>query len=486
MRHANSALALSALALLFVAGCDTHKPIDSDDTLVRPPILELSAEKESIGGDRDTTMPIRALLVNSFHGTLPAKEIRFTARIGFISSVGTTNDSGVAQVIYYTRNGGLSAPSQDTVTAIFDYDGPDGRMQVSDMLILRLIPGATTPTGAVGSVELSTSRTAVQVRGSGNTDQAVISARVYDINRAPVKDGTRVSFMILSGPGGGEALGNGATDTASTRDGIASVNFRGGTAIGVVEIQASSGGQSIRQSLLTVTSGPPERINITVRPDSAVTAGNRWRLEVQAALSDAYLNPVKDSIGVLFTLGSGSVDPSAVSVLGSGHTGNLRCKDTADAACKSVPGSAFSYVTYRSDVVYDTLSVTAETSTGSRSIKTSFSFQAPLQRPVVKAEYFGGAVKVDFSELSDSAQIEGTLTDGFGYLVPGATLCIATTSGQVPEPCQVTDALGKAVFKVIVDQIDNTTLDGVKPITVILTEAASGAKGTTSFTVIFQ
>ncbi|HKP96845.1 MAG TPA: hypothetical protein VJ385_13890 [Fibrobacteria bacterium] len=485
-----AALPLSAGLLpsigLLLSACDTRKPIDTDDSLIRPPILELMADKEAIGVDNDTSLAVRALLVNAFHGTLGQRDIEFTARIGFIVSKATTNDSGIASVLYYTRNRNLAATAHDTLTASFTYDGPDGGNRVTDTLVLRLIPGAPAQADVVGSIELSTSRTAVQVKGSGTTDQAVISARVFDINRARVKDGTKVTFRILSGPGGGETLGNGATDTASTKDGTASVTFHGGTSIGVVEIQASSGGQSIKQSLFTVTSGPPEHIDITVRPDSLATAGNRWRVEVQAALTDAYLNPVKDSIGVLFSLGAGIVDPSAVSVQGSGFTGNLRCKDTTQAACKAVFGSAFSYVSYRSDVVYDTLTLNAETSTGNRPIRTTISFQAPLQKPGVKVEYVGGALKISNSEYSDSTQLVGTLTDGFGYLVPGATLCISATSGEAPAPCQVTDINGKAYFKVIVDRVDNTELNGVKPITVTLTESRSGALGTTSFTVIFE
>ncbi|MEO7957244.1 MAG: hypothetical protein ABIW76_11205, partial [Fibrobacteria bacterium] len=314
----------------FLAGCDARKPIDSDGNLVRPPILELSADKEAVGVGKDTTLAVRALLVNALHGTMSQREVHFTASVGFITSPAITNDSGVAHGVYYTRSRNLTAPSTDTLTVSFTYDGPDGNATVTDKLILRLIPGAPAADNVVGSIELSTSRTAVQVKGSGNTDQAVISARVFDINHARIKDGTRVGFRILSGPGGGESLGAGITDTASTKDGVATATFHGGTSIGVVEIQATSGSESIRQALLTVTSGPPEHINITVRKDSLLTAGNRWRMQIQAALTDAYLNPVKDSISVLFSLDAGAIDPSAISVQGSAYTGNLRCKDTTE------------------------------------------------------------------------------------------------------------------------------------------------------------
>ena len=476
----------TALAgLIFLTGCDTRRPIDADGNLIRPPVLELSADKEAVGVDKDTSLAVRALLVNALHGTLPAREIRFTAKIGFIVSSDTTNDSGIAQVLYYTRNRSLLQAAQDTLTATFKYDNEDGEQSVSDTLILRLIPGAATD-GRVGSIELSTSRTSVQVKGSGNTDQAVISARVFDINRTAIKDGTKVTFRLLSGPGGGETLGAGFTDTASTKDGTATVTFHGGTSIGVVEIQASSGTESIKQSLLTVTSGPPEHVDITVRPDSLVTDGKRWRLEVQAAITDAYLNPVKDSISVLFSLGSGSVNPASISIQGSGFTGNLRCKDTSNANCKPVLGSVFSTISYRSEVIFDTLTVTAETKTGSLAVRSSLNFVAPLQKAVVKANYFGGGVKIAAGTGVDTVQVVGELSDGFGYLVPEGRLCISTDGGEVEVPCKITDAHGLAYFSVIVDNRDHTTPDYSKPITATLMEPASGANDAAIFTVIFE
>jgi hypothetical protein len=479
-------LSLLTALPIFLAGCDGRKPVDADGNLIRPPILELSADKEAVGVGKDTTMAVRALLVNALHGTMAQRELHFTASVGFITSPATTNDSGVAQGVYYTRNRNLTAPAQDTLTVSFTYDGPDGSETVTDTLILRLIPGAPAADDVVGSIELSTSRTAVQVKGSGNTDQAVISARVFDINHARIKDGTRVGFRLLSGPGGGESLGNGITDTASTKDGVATVTFHGGTSIGVVEIQATSGSESIRQALLTVTSGPPEHINITVRKDSLQTAGNRWRMQIQASLTDAYLNPVKDSIGVLFTLEPGAIDPSAISVQGSAYTGNLRCKDTTEADCRAVPGSAFSYVTYRSEVVFDTLKLAAETSTGSRSIRSVLAFRAPLQNAAVKADYFGGAVFAPSDMPMDTLVIQGALQDGFGYGVPRAKLCIFTDGGVPLDTCLATDAEGKAAFRMTVTSRDQTSLNPFRVINVRLVEQSTGAEGATSFMAIFQ
>jgi hypothetical protein len=479
-------LAAASLAALSFIACDTRKPIDADGNLIRPPILELSAEKEAVGVDKDTSMAVRVRLVNALHGTLSLREIRFTAKIGFIASADTTNDSGVAQVLYYTRNRGLTEASQDTLTATFSYANEDGEHSVSDTLILRLIPGAASGEGRVGSIELSTSRTSVQVKGSGNTDQSIISARVFDLNHAASKDGTKVTFQLLSGPGGGETLGAGATDTASTKDGVARVTFHGGTAVGVVEILASSGSESIKQALLTVTSGPPEHVDITVLPDSLVTDGKRWRLEVQAAITDAYLNPVKDSISVVFSLAAKHAGASSLSILGSGFTGNSRCKDTAQPFCKRVLGSAFSTISYRSEVIYDTLIVTAETKTGSLPIRANLTFLAPLQKAVVKANYFGGGVKLAAYSGVDTVEIVGALADGFGYAIPAGRLCISTDGGEVEVPCKATDAGGFAYFSVIVDTRDQTSLNKFKPITATLTEPASGANDLTTFTVIFE
>lgn len=475
-----AALACAAILL----GCDRRKPLDGEDEdLGRPPILELSADRETVTGVTDTFLTVRALLVNANHGTLTGRRVDFQARIGFIATHDSTNDSGVAQAFYYTRLRGLAGPAFDTVIAAYDYGGEE---KVTDTLVLRLVPGTQTGGDSVGSLVLGTSRTRVQVRGTGDEDQAVISARVFDLFGNPIKDGAPVTFRLLRGPGGGESLGAGATDTASTRDGAATVTFRSGTRIGVVEIEAASGGNTVRQALLTVTSGPPERLTLMVRPDSSVMAGIRWRMEVQAQLADAYLNPVKDSVGVLFTLDPRGVSPGAVSILGSAFTGNLRCADTTELDCLPVPGSAFTTIAYGSEVIFDTLEVAAETSTGTRVIRGSLVFKAPLQRPVVRANYYGGAVFAPAFEALDTLTIHGTLADGLGSPVPGANLCIATDGGTVLDKCRVTDVAGKAEFRMTVTVRDQTSLALSRVISVMIVEQSTGASGTTSFLTIFN
>lgn len=476
-------LAAIACAAMLIA-CDRRKPLEGEEeNLGKPPILELSADVETVTGVKDTFLTVRALLVNANHGTLINRRVDFQARIGFIATHDSTNDSGVAQVFYYTRLRGLTGPAFDTLIASFDYGG--GKT-VADTMVLRLVPGAQTGGDSVGSLVLGTSRTKVQVRGTGDEDQAVISARVFDLFGNPIKDGSPVTFRLLRGPGGGESLGAGATDTASTRGGAATVTFRSGTRIGVVEIEAASQGHTVRQALLTVTSGPPERLTLMVRPDSTVMAGIRWRMEVQAQLTDAYLNPVKDSVSVLFTLDPRGVSADAVSILGSAFTGNLRCADTNDLDCRSVPGSAFTTIGYGSEVIFDTLEVAAETSTGTRVIRGRHAFRAPLQRPAVRANYYGGAVFAPSFEALDTLTIHGTLADGLGRPVPGGSLCIATDGGTVLDRCLATDSAGKAEFRMTVTNRDQTSLAASRVISVLLIEQSTGASGGTSFLAIFN
>lgn len=477
---------LAAAAIMLLTACDRRRPLEGENDTGKPPILELSIDKEAVTALKDTFLTVQALLVNSNHGTLAHKRIDFQARVGFISTNDSTNDSGVAQVFYYTRLKSISAAAYDTIIGSFAYEGPRGAARVYDSLVIRLVPGMQTTGDSVGSLELATSRTAVQVRGTGNNDQASVSARVFDEFGSPVRDGTPVTFRILKGPGGGELLGGGIMDTASTRSGAATVTFRAGTRIGVVEIEAASQGHSARQALLTVTSGPPEQLNVMVRKDSTVNAGNRWIMQVQAVLTDAYLNPVKDSIGVLFTLDPMRTDPSGVFIEGSAFTGNARCGDSTRVDCRRVPGSAFTTIAYRSEVVFDSLAVSAETSTGNRIIRGSLAFRAPLQKPLVRANYYGGAVFAPNPTPVDTLTIRGVLSDGFGYLVPGARLCISTDGGSVLDTCQTTGGTGEAAFRMTVTSRDQTSLDGSRTINVTLFEQSTGANGKTSFLTIFN
>jgi hypothetical protein len=275
-------------------------------------------------------------------------------------------------------------------------------------------------------------------------------------------------------------------DTASTRGGTATITFRAGTRIGVVEIEAVSQGHSARQALLTVTSGPPEQVNVMVRKDSTVDAGNRWIMQVQAVLTDAYLNPVKDSIGVLFTLDPMHSDPAGVFIEGSSFTGSPRCGDTTRVDCRRVPGSAFTSIAYRSEIVFDSLAVSAETSTGNRTIRGGLVFRAPLQRASVRANYFGGTVFAPNDTPTDTLTIQGVLSDGFGYLVPGGTLCISTDGGSVLDTCKLTDAAGEASFRMTVTNRDQIGLENARPVNVTLFEKSTGANGKTSFLANFN
>jgi hypothetical protein len=478
--HALKAASM-ALAIGFVTACDTRPPLEAQD-LSRPPILELSAGDAALVADRDTFIVIKALLVTAAHGTLAGKELTFSAEVGYVNAMATTNDSGVAILFYYNKQKSITEARMDRIVGTFKYAVEGGTQQISDTLALQLLPGKPTSANAVGSVELAVSRPAVQVKGTGNDDQAMISARVFDIYRNPIKDGTPVLFSIARGPGGGEAFGSGGdTESAATKNGVATVIFKGGTLIGVIDIAAASGGQGTRQALLTVTSGPPQHISIVARKDSAQTAGSRWRMEVQAQLTDAYLNPVKDSIGVLFTLKPLRSSNGSVSIVGSGVTGNKPCAD-----CDSVPGSAFTAVTYRSEVVFDTLEVIAETTNPTTVIKGNLRFAAPLQRPLLRVNYYGGSVFAPSNEPIDTLTVFGTLQDGFGYGVPGARICIATDGGTVLETCQVTGATGQAAYRMTVTSRDQTSLNPFRVINVKLVEQSTGAEGATQFMAIFQ
>jgi hypothetical protein len=440
----------------------------------------VSAPVAGIAADKDTSLVLKVLLTNAMHGTLADRRISFTAKFGFVAATIQTDESGLAEIPYYVRASTLTGPILDTVVGSFKYESSAGERTVHDTVFIALLPGNGQSTGTTGSLELFTSRTQVQVKGTGNASQAVLTIRVLDIFRNPVQDGTPVTVRIASGPGGGEVLGDGVTsEIVATEAGEARVIFHGGTRIGVVEIQATSGSQSSRQALLTVVSGPPRQMSITAFPDPQRPAGDRWRLRVQALLTDAYLNPVKDSISVLFTLGYGN--PAAASIQGAAFTGNKPCPD-----CDSTPGSAFTEITYQSDVIFDSIIIVGETGTDQGAVRGGLQVRVPLQNAQVRAEYSGGAVFAPSNFSNDTTVISGKVFDGFGYAVSGATLCFASDGGTVVEACRITDAEGEVDFGLIITARDQTSLEPTRLINVTLTEKSTGAAGATAFRAIFQ
>ncbi|RKZ35250.1 hypothetical protein DRQ33_00060 [bacterium] len=167
----------------------------------------------------------------------------------------------------------------------------------------------------------------IYVRGSGNIDQAIVTAYIYDRYNNPVRDSTKVIFRCTNYPGGTDTLrqpslqprhptlGQLDSDTIYTLNGRANVTLRSGKASGVVIVRADvlDGSGLISESpRISISSGLP--YNISMSALDCNIAG--WIVDgvvdtIMAIVSDSMDNPCPNT-AVYFTTDEGVVTGSAV------------------------------------------------------------------------------------------------------------------------------------------------------------------------------
>ena len=173
---------------------------------------------------------------------------------------------------------------------------------------------------------LDVDRNQIYVRGSGNIDQAVLTAHIYDRYNNPVRDSTKVIFYCTNYPGGADpnkepslepqhpTLGQLWSDTIYTLNGRGNVTIRSGKASGVIIVRSSvlDGSGIISEApRITVASGLPYNISIS-RSDCNVPG---WLIDglpdtVMVIVSDSMENPCPN-VAVYFTTEEGIVTGAA-------------------------------------------------------------------------------------------------------------------------------------------------------------------------------
>ncbi len=167
----------------------------------------------------------------------------------------------------------------------------------------------------------------IYVRGSGNIDQTVVTAYIYDRYGNPVRDSTKVIFWCTNYPGGTDpdrqpslepehpTLGQLWSDTIYTLNGRANVTLRAGKASGTVIVRAAvldgSGVQS-ESPRVSISSGLPYNISVSAL-DCNVPGWIRDGVmdSIMAVVSDSMDNPCPN-VAVYFTCDEGVVTGSAV------------------------------------------------------------------------------------------------------------------------------------------------------------------------------
>jgi hypothetical protein len=171
--------------------------------------------------------------------------------------------------------------------------------------------------GAAGSLEfVSADPILIGVRGSALPQKSTITFRARDVNGNPVVDGTQVTFTLISGLGGGEAV---APTAAGTVGGLASTVLTSGTVSGPVRVLASItiGTTTLTSSSanVSIAGGPPSGAHIGVAPAFRNIAGLVTQgiiCPVTAIVGDRFGNPVPQNTTVSFFTNGGVVTPQGL------------------------------------------------------------------------------------------------------------------------------------------------------------------------------
>jgi hypothetical protein len=167
----------------------------------------------------------------------------------------------------------------------------------------------------IAYLQLEADRPEIQVEGTGGVESTDILATGLDENGDPVPAGLELTFQILQGPNGGEAIedsGYGPVTLLTDGTGVARARLRSGTISGTVVLRASTPSVVSSDTRVAIASGPPHFIDAAADPVNI----RGWDLigvpsTVTAIVSDVYENPVRDGTVVYFTTEEGTVTPSS-------------------------------------------------------------------------------------------------------------------------------------------------------------------------------
>ena len=224
------------------------------------------------------------------------------------------------------------------------------------------------------------------------------------------------------------------TDSLSVHsvNGNVSVCLNGGDTSGIAAFKcyvydSNDNEISITKSNIVIYSNIPETVDFSIGEiNSGINLGNGlWEIEVSVLLLDSQGNPIIDGTNVYFTLPNCS---SLVTIYPAGYVGN------ANANGDSIPGVAFTKLTYDGSHTNETIIVSIELGIGN-----SFEGELvlPIQFPTI--DIVAVPIHTDWWEIPPdpeykSTEIRITLRDGQNNPIDNQIVVFSTTLGEPLEP----------------------------------------------------
>ncbi len=312
-----------SVAINIVSGVST-KPVSS---------VVLQADPATVGSLSGGTINLTAAVFDADNKPIDGIDALFITTVGKVNPLVqrtklTGSQGGIATSVLQVPIGAIE--QEYVVSALAG--GVTGSTRIN-VVPGRVGPGTINPgvpPGEPASITLGASPTRLQVSGTGGTDLATVIGRVFDNNGNPLS-GVRVHYHVVtaqSAPGAvilpvttptpsGTATPVPATrcspdDPVSVSDtaGFAVIQVRSGTQPGPVTVAACTdtivnGVPSPlieQQALFTVTSGPVNRIGLTINRRFIDNNDGSLLTTLSAVVTDAQGNTVEDGTPVFFEI----------------------------------------------------------------------------------------------------------------------------------------------------------------------------------------
>lgn len=300
----------------------------------------------------------------------------------------------------------------------------------------------------------------IDVQGTGGTESAELVVNLFDGNGNPIDESVNVWFKFSARPEGTTQGGSNINlevdnmaDSTSVQssNGVAVVSVNSGFEAGIIGIETWCRNQqhqkiSATKSNIIVQAGRPASCEFTIagNDNGDELGAGIWRTQISALITDQWGNPVGDGTAAYFYLTEsdhlGSVPDYAYVEAEDAFVGN------ENANGDSLPGTAFSYLSYDGTYTNETVNVAVD-------VGENITFEGSLVLPLQFGEIsmvctpmhinLGSSGNPDPTEADVTCHI--TLLDGQQNRVSGQRLVFTSSLGEPtdndihPVPADITD-----------------------------------------------
>jgi hypothetical protein len=228
-----------------------------------------------------------------------------TLKKGSIATNKVSTEIGQATISYSAT--GCSGADEITATAILNGQATVARVTLDI---------ATDTIQSISFVDVTPSQ--IYLKGSGNTETAVVRFQVLGKAGAPIKD-VDLDFALTTTVGGITLTSaTGKTDTS----GYATTTVQAGTIPTSVQVIAKEkvSGINAQSNELTISTGLPDQNSMSISASRFNPPGwnhDNEKSTINILLADAFNNPPPDGTAVYFTTEGGAIDPSCVTIDGA-------------------------------------------------------------------------------------------------------------------------------------------------------------------------